>query len=201
MNNVAFRVHLVDDDCRILTALSRVLRAAGLEVEAFPDAESFLDCHDPEIPGCAVIDVGLPGKDGFEIQEALERCGRPVVFLTGRGNVPASVKAMKAGALDFLEKPVDSEALLAAIGRARRVDETRRQAFRDRMDFDGRFARLTPRERQVLDHVVAGRLNKQIAGDLGIVEKTIKVHRGRMMGKMGVRTVADLVRIVQQHRH
>lgn len=201
MNTTGFRVHLVDDDRRILTALSRVLTVAGYEVESFADAESFLDRHNPAVPGCAIIDLGLPGKDGFDIQAELEACGTPVVFLTGRGTIHDGIKAMKAGALDFLEKPVDAVTLLAAVDQARQVDDSRRKVMHDRQEFDERFAKLTPRERQVLHHVVAGRLNKQIAGDLGTVEKTIKVHRARMMDKMGVRTVADLVRTVQRFQH
>ena len=193
-------VHLIDDDQRILTALSRLLSSAGYVVEAYADAESFLAGHRPDLPGCAVVDLSLPGKDGFAVQTALEACGRPVVFLSGQADIPASVRAMKAGALDFLVKPVDADTLLAAVGHAVEVDQARRQSLRDRRAFEQRLSRLTPRERQVLEHVVAGRLNKQIAGDLGTVEKTIKVHRGRMMEKMGVRTVADLVRMVEQFR-
>ena len=198
MSDSLFQVYLIDDDQRILTALSRLLSAAGYPVNTYSDAESFLAEHDPATPGCAVVDLSLPGKDGFEIQKELEACRRPVLFLSGQGDIPASVRAMKAGALDFLVKPVDADTLLAALRQARAVDGERRRQLDDRKDFDARFARLTPRERQVLEHVVAGRLNKQIAGDLGTVEKTIKVHRGRMMEKMGVRTVADLVRKVQQ---
>lgn len=198
MSDAAFRVHLVDDDAQILRALSRVLAGAGYEVQTFADAETFLDQHDPSRPGCAVVDLSLPGKDGFVVQAELGACGRPVIFLTGRGDIPASVRAMKGGALDFLQKPVDIEILLAAVAEARRLDDARRKDFRERQDFEARIAKLTPREREVLDHVVTGRLNKQIAASLGIVEKTIKVHRGRMMKKLGVRTVADLVRTVQQ---
>ncbi len=197
MNSRPFLVNLVDDDAQILKALSRVLVFAGYEVQAFSDAESFLDQHDPNVPGCAVIDLGLPGKSGLEVQQALELCGMPIVFLSGQGSIPATVKAMKAGALDFLEKPIEPDILLSAVGQARLLEESRRRLLRDRQDVEARLASLTPRERQVLDGVVAGRLNKQIAGELGTVEKTIKVHRGRMMQKMGVRTVADLVRLVQ----
>ena len=200
MSDAAFRVYMIDDDAQILTALSRVLSLAGYEARGFADAETFLAQHDAKVPGCAIVDLSLPGKDGFEIQQALEDCGRPVVFLTGRGDVSASVRAMKAGALDFLQKPVDAEVLLAAVEQARRVDNTRRQSLAARRDFEERMSRLTLRERQVMDQVVLGRLNKQIAGDLGIVEKTIKVHRGRMMEKMGVRTVAELVSTVQRFR-
>ena len=182
----------------VLAALSRLLASAGYVVRAYADAESFLSSHDPDIPGCAVVDLRLPGKDGFEVQSALESCGRPVLFLTGQGDIPASVRAMKAGALDFLVKPVDADDLLAAVGKAMEVDASRRRSNEERKLFEEHLARLTPRERQVLDQVAKGRLNKQIAGDLGTVEKTVKVHRGRMMKKMGVRTVADLVRLVQR---
>src|SRR5690606_28306091 len=133
--------------------------------------------------------LGLPGRDGFAIQAEMEACGRPVVFVTGRGSIQAGVKAMKAGALDFLEKPVETTTLLTVVAHAMQVDGLRRREMRDRQEFDECVARLTPRERQVLDLVVAGRLNKQIAGDLGTVEKTIKVHRARVMDKMGARTV------------
>jgi FixJ family two-component response regulator len=198
MTIAGFRVHLVDDDPRVLTALSRVLTVAGYQVAAFADAETFLERHDPVVPGCAIVDLGLPGKDGFDIQTELTSYGRPVVFLTGQGSIQAGVRAIKAGALDFLEKPVESATLLAVVEKAREVDGNRRKIYRERQEFDERMSQLTPREREVLRHVAAGRLNKQIAGDLGTVEKTIKVHRARMMNKMGVRTVADLVRTVQR---
>lgn len=198
MKNEEFRVHLVDDDPRILVALSRVLTCAGYDVATFTDAEGFLARHDPSVPGCLIVDLGLPGKNGFDIQTEMEASGRPVVFLTGQGSIQAGVRAIKAGALDFLEKPVESETLLAVVERARQVDDCRRMARKEQREFDERVAKLTPREHEVLSHVVAGRLNKQIAGDLGTVEKTIKVHRARMMSKMGARTVADLVRTVQR---
>jgi FixJ family two-component response regulator len=198
MSDASFSVHLIDDDAQILKALSRALSMAGFEVRTFVDAETFLDQHDPSLPGCVVVDLSLPGKDGFAVQRELDACGRPVIFLTGQGDIPASVRAMKGGALDFLQKPVDIEDLLAAVDQARRLDDARRKEFLERQDFEARIARLTPREHQVLDHVVTGHLNKQIAASLGIVEKTIKVHRGRMMKKLGVRTVADLVRTVKQ---
>lgn len=198
MKNAEFRVHLVDDDARVRTALSRVVAIAGYDVETFADAEAFLEKHDPEVPGCAIVDLSLPGKDGFEIQAAMASCGRPVVFLTGQGTIQTGVKAIKAGAVDFLEKPVEAATLLEAIEKARQVDCQRRNLLSARLEFQQRIARLTPRERQVLYQVTEGRLNKQIAGDLGTVEKTIKVHRARMMDKMGVRTVADLVRVVER---
>lgn len=194
-------IYLVDDDEQILKALGRLLSGAHYTVQSYTSAEAFLDHHDPDIHGCAVLDLRLGGMDGLEIQERLisEMMLRPIVFLTGQGDVPTSVQAMKGGAVDFLTKPVDGTALLSAIGIALRMDLSQRRQAADRKTVETCLARLTPRERQVLDHVVAGRLNKQIAFDLGIAEKTIKVHRARIMQKMGVGTIADLVRIVTLH--
>lgn len=198
MNSVtAGTVYLIDDDEAILRALKRLLGTFGHHVEAHFNAEDFLSHHDPEAPGCAVVDLGLPGMDGLAVQELLvaESIERPIIFLTGQGDIPASVRAMKAGAVDFLTKPVDSRCLLAAVETALERDAKMRRAAEERRGIERRIASLTARERQVLTCVVAGRLNKQIAAELGTVEKTIKVHRGRMMEKMGVRTVADLVRL------
>jgi FixJ family two-component response regulator len=194
-------IHLVDDDEAVLRALRRLLAAGGHRCEAHLTAEAFLARHDPEEPGCAIVDLGLPGMDGFGLQEQLSAGGiiRPVIFLTGIGDIPASVRAMKAGAVDFLTKPVDGATLLSAIEQALARDDMARAARAEGNVVRLRLARLTPREREVLEGVIAGRLNKQIAGDLGTAEKTVKVHRGRMMKKMGVRTVADLVRVVAGH--
>ncbi len=194
-------VYLVDDDKGILVALSRLLGSAGYSVEPCASAEEFLACHDPDVPGCAVLDLQLPGMDGLGLQGSLagEAPGRPVIFLTGRGDIPASVKAIKAGAVDFLTKPVEASTLLAAISAALVHDLQARQGASQRRAMTERLANLTPREREVLGQVVAGRRNKQIAADLGIAEKTTKVHRGRMMEKMGVQSVADLVRLVTVH--
>lgn len=191
-------IWLVDDDRSVLTALSRLLESAGHRVEACASAEEFLQRHDAEIPGCVVVDLQLPGMDGFGLQDSLAAgtTDRPVVFLTGHGDIPASVRAMKAGAVDFLTKPIESSVLLTAVAAALDRDLRARQTTGEQQAVALGIARLTPREREVLTHVVAGRLNKQIAADLGIAEKTVKVHRGRMMEKMGVRTVADLVRLV-----
>jgi FixJ family two-component response regulator len=199
MSNM-FTVFLVDDDTRLLTALARQLRVKGYDTRSFSSPQQFLDQHDATVPGCAVLDVSMPGLDGLELQRALTvgGAGRPVIFLTGRGDIPTSVRAMKAGAIDFLTKPVRQQDLLAAIVRARELDTTARQARAELAAIQAKIASLTPREREVLSHVVAGRLNKQIAGDLGTVEKTIKFHRGRMMQKLGVRTVADLVRLAEK---
>jgi FixJ family two-component response regulator len=195
MTASANRVFLVDDDPAVLTALGRLLRAAGLEVLGFSSAEVFLRMHDAMIPGCAVLDIALPDGNGIEIQRRLGElgCERPIIFLTGHGTIPMSVEAMKAGAVDFLTKPVSAEKLLDAVRLALRKDRTKRLARAERANVEGRLASLTPRERQILPLIVAGLLNKQIAAELGTAEKTIKVHRGRIMSKMGVRSVAELV--------
>jgi FixJ family two-component response regulator len=195
-----FTVFLVDDDKRVLKALSRLLRAKGYDAQLFPSAREFLDRDDLDVPSCAVFDVSMPDLDGLALQKALTDRGsrRPIIFLTGAGDIPTSVRAMKAGAVDFLTKPVKESDLLSAIARAEDVDCRNRQTQAERAVISARLATLTPREREVLSHVVTGRLNKQIAADLGTVEKTIKVHRGRMMGKLGVRTVVDLVRLAEK---
>jgi FixJ family two-component response regulator len=195
-----FTVFLVDDDAGVLKALSRLLRAKGYEVRPFASPTNFLANHDARVPGCAVFDVSMPGLDGLALQEALTAgdAQRPIIFLTGKGDIPTSVRAMKAGAIDFLTKPVSEEELLAAIARGEEQDRKDRFVRSELSAILSKIATLTPREREVLAHVVAGKLNKQIAGDLGTVEKTIKVHRGRMMEKLGLRTVADLVRMAQK---
>lgn len=197
MSELTSTIHLVDDDERIRIALRRVLAVAGYKVEAYKSAEEFLETYDQDTPGCVIVDLGLPGIDGFGIQEmlCLNEDPRPIIFLTGRGDIPASVRAMRAGALDFLTKPVNARQLIASIELACSHERQMRQACQERRMAQQRLASLTPREREVFGCVVAGRLNKQIAADLGTVEKTIKVHRGRMMEKMKVRTVADLVRL------
>jgi len=193
-------VFIVDDDPGVLKALSRMVRARGYDVRSFTSPHGFLADHDAKVPGCAVLDVSMPGLDGFELQRALAADGalRPIIFLTGKGDIPMSVRAMREGAIDFLTKPVSDEDLLAAIGRAVKQDAESRQISANLALIQAKIATLTPRERQVLTHVIAGRLNKQIAGDLGTAEKTIKVHRARMMEKLSVRTVADLVRMAQK---
>ena len=198
--NLDFTVFIVDDDEAILRALSRLLSACGYGVRTFSSSEAFLAESDPTIPGCAILDVLMPGLDGLRLQAALNESGieRPVIFITGYGDIPMSVQAMKAGAVDFLTKPIDDEVLLAAIAVAA---EREGRTYQKRIEL-GRMraslARLTARETEVLGHVIAGRLNKQIAGDLGTVEKTIKVHRGRIMQKLGVRTIVDLVRLTER---
>jgi FixJ family two-component response regulator len=195
-----FTVFLVDDDAGVVKALSRLLRAKGYDVRPFASAEEFLEGHDAALPGCAVFDVSMPGLDGLALQQVFTAAGkqRPIIFLTGKGDIQKSVRAMKAGAVDFLTKPVRDKDLLDAIARAEQQDAGTRQTGAEVAAIEAKIATLTPRERQVLTHVIAGRLNKQIAGDLGTVEKTIKVHRGRMMEKLGVHTIVDLVRLAEK---
>jgi FixJ family two-component response regulator len=200
MTAATFTIYLVDDDPGVLKALTRFLGAKGYDVRPFKSAREFLDEHDSSLPGCAIFDLAMPGLDGLQLQETLAagNAQRPVIFLTGKGDIPTSVRAMKAGAVDFLTKQAGKDELLKAISRAAELDGKARQTRSEIAELQSRIANLTPREREVLTHVIAGRLNKQIAGDLGTVEKTIKFHRGRMMQKLGVRTVADLVRLAEK---
>lgn len=195
-------VHLVDDDPSVRRALGRLLRAAGHACETWESAEAFLARPASSAPGCAIIDLRLPGASGLDLQARLT--GRdevlPLIFLTGQGDIGASVRAMKGGAVDFLTKPVEPEALLCAIAIAFEHCRAARAARAAKANVEERLTRLTPRERQVLDMVVAGRLNKQTAAYLGVAEKTIKVHRARVMQKLEVRSIADLVRLVVGHR-
>ncbi|HEV7319011.1 MAG TPA: response regulator [Ensifer sp.] len=202
MESSAGTVFVLDDDERIVRALQRLLKLSGYAVRPFADAQALLGCADLAEAECIVLDLGLPDTDGLSVQEALTaKAGHPsIVFLTGCADVPSSVKAMKAGAVDFLMKPVEEAALLAAIDAGVRRTRGEREAEGQLAEVHARLDTLTAREAEVMQHVVAGRLNKQIAGDLGTVEKTIKVHRARMMAKMGVRTVADLVRLVEHAR-
>jgi FixJ family two-component response regulator len=195
-----FTIFLVDDDAGVVRALSRLLRAKGYDVRSFASAEEFLERHDAAVAGCAVFDVSMPGLDGLALQHVFTASGkqRPVIFLTAKGDIQGSVRAMKAGAVDFLTKPVRDEDLFAAIARAEQEDARTRRTNVEVAAIEAKIATLTPREREVLSHVITGKLNKQIAGDLGTVEKTIKVHRGRMMEKLGVRTIADLVRLAEK---
>jgi FixJ family two-component response regulator len=188
-------VYVIDDDASVLKATSRLLRAAGFEVRPFASALAYLGQFEAEAPGCLVLDLNMPEMSGLQLQHALvERGGAPaIVFLSGRADIPMSVEAMKGGAVEFLEKPVDAVALVAAVRAALDADHRQRALRAGRTAVAKRLATLTPREAEVLRGVVAGKLNKQIASDLGTAEKTIKVHRGRMMEKMQVDSVAALV--------
>lgn len=200
MDGAASTVYLVDDDDDLRSAMQRLLEASGLRVAAFPSAQAFLQAHDRLAPGCLVLDLAMPGLNGLQLQRELEQRASPlpIIFLTGRGDIATSVQAMKHGAIDFLTKPVDDFVLLAAINEALATGQLRRRALSERNRIEQRLAGLTERERQVLHQVVAGRLNKQIAADLGTGEKTIKFHRGNVMRKMGVRSVAELVKLVDR---
>ncbi|HOA72406.1 MAG TPA: response regulator [Phycisphaerae bacterium] len=179
--------------------IARMVRSVGLEPETFTCVKEFLAGWEPSQPGCLVLDVRMPGESGLDLQEQLVRSGAslPIVFISGHGNVPMSVRAMKHGAVDFLEKPFDDQALLDAIHAALARDAERRASERLRADARARVARLTPREREVLALVVAGGANKQIAAQLGTTEQTIKMHRGRVMAKMSAGSVAELVMLAQ----
>lgn len=202
LNSPQATVYIIDDEVQVCSGLSRLVRSAGLQAQTFTDARDFL----AGLPGacagagCILLDINMPGMSGPELHEHLGamNLNLPVIYLTGVGNVPLSVQAMKRGALDFLEKPVDGDLLLAAIDKAIAV-------HRQRFEHDGRLAELqarldslSAREREVLGHVIAGRLNKQIAYDLGIAEKTVKVHRGRVMTKVGARSLAHLVHMCDE---
>lgn len=191
-------VFVVDDDPAVLDSLSLLVRSVGLQVETFVSARDFLDAYDPGRPGCLVLDVRMPGMSGLELQERLEELGStlPIVFVTAYGDVPMAVRAVKAGAVDFIQKPFRDQDLLEKIGRA--IDENARlreetttiEAIAARMDS------LTPREREVMEHVVAGRSNKAVARELGLSQRTVEVHRARVMEKMQADSLADLVRMV-----
>ena len=193
-------VYIVDDDRSVLNAMSRLLTVSGYFVRAFDSPQDFLAQHDPGIPGCALLDIGMDEVDGLALQEALRRAetARPIIFITGRDDVRTSVRAMKAGAIDYLTKPVTDTTLLAAVETAIATDRKVRREQAEIAALRERFSGLTERETEVMTHVVRGRLNKQIAFDLGIVEKTVKVHRARIMEKLGVRSVAALVHIADR---
>ncbi len=193
-------VHIVDDDAPFLAATSRLLRASGFAVRTFGSASDFLASRDEHAPGCVLADVQMPGMNGFELQAALGRSPNPlpILFLTGYGNVPSSVRAMRAGAEDFLEKRASKEHLLDAVRRALVRDAQERQARARLREVRARFEALTRRELEVLGHVVQGRLNKQIAGDLGIHELTVKLHRTAITTKLGVQSVAELTRLTDE---
>lgn len=193
-------VFVVDDYAPVRSSISRLLRAAGFAVAGFSSAGDFLAQYDPRVCGCLVLDLAMPAVNGLELQRILEKTGSllPIIFLTGHGDIPKSVQAMKHGASDFLTKPVNDEDLLAAVRMAIEKDRALRQEQAELSEIRARLATLTPREREVLEYVVAGKLNKQIAGDLGTVEQTVKAHRAQVMEKMRVRSVAELVRLTQR---
>ena len=202
MNTASDIVYLLDDEPEMVKALTRLLRAKKLEVRGFTSVRAFLEAYRPEGSACLVLDVAMPELDGLELQRRLTNQGIliPIIFLTGHGDIPMSVRAMKAGAADFLAKPVDAAALIQAVRSALQTARARRQTIMETAALANRLAALTPREREVMNHVVAGKLNKQIAADLGTGEQNIKQHRAHIMKKMGVQSLADLVRAAERLR-
>jgi two-component system, LuxR family, response regulator FixJ len=196
MNAAVPCLHVVDDDTRLRAALGRLLRTLGHEVVEYDSAEAFLAAG-PTGPGCVLLDVRMPQSSGLQLQAEMQRRGLdlPIVFLTGHGDIPMSVQALRQGAEDFLTKPVSREALVAAIDRALQRDARQREAATAREALAARLARLTPREREVVALLVDGQLNKQVAFALGTTERTIKAHRASIMDKLGVRSLAELVRL------
>jgi len=189
-------VFVIDDDDSVRRSLERLLRSVDLDVKTFSSAREFLELTLPERPACVVLDLRLPGPSGLELQESLIRAGRhlPIIFISGYADVPSSVRAIKAGAIDFLQKPFSDQSLLDIVQRALERDREGRTERAELAGIRERFGTLTSRERDVLGLVILGRLNKQIAGDLGISEKTVKFHRGRVMEKTQAGSVAELVR-------
>ena len=200
MNEIEPVVHIVDDDPSFLAATSRLLRASGLAVHTFSSASDFLARRDPNTPGCVVADLQMPGMNGLDLQSALIQTDNPppVLFLTGHGDIPSTVRAMREGAVDFLEKRAPKEDLLDAVRRALARDEQERAERVRRRELRMRFDSLSARELEVLSHVVQGRLNKQIAADLGIHERTVKLHRTAITTKLDVHSVAELTRLTEE---
>jgi FixJ family two-component response regulator len=193
-------VFIVDDDPSVLKSLGRLVRSVGYQAAVFASSNEFLTHAKDNAPGCLVLDMQLPDLCGFSLQQALTARGPglPIIFLTGYGDIPMSVRAIKAGAVDFLTKPCEDQDLLTAIEQAIAIDSEVRQVQADRVALQCRLAKLTRREREVCSHVIAGRLNKQIASDLGTCEQTVKVHRMRIMEKLGVRSLAQLIRLAEK---
>lgn len=196
----AATVYAVDDEAAVLKGLERLLRSAGYQPRVFASAAAFFEQYDRTATGCLVLDLAMPGCDGMQVQQRLIDDGSllPIIFLTGHGDVPTSVRAMKQGAADFHIKPVDDRVLLAAIEQAIQRCELAQQVRREREEIAARFAALTGREHEVLRHLLSGKRNKQIAAELGTVEKTIKVHRARIMQKVQAPSLATLIRLAER---
>ncbi|MEQ1672607.1 MAG: response regulator transcription factor [Hyphomicrobium sp.] len=195
-------VYVVDDDASIRDALKSLLGSVGLRVEVFASADAFLESRKADIPSCLVLDVRMPGHSGLDFQAELARSGIhiPIVFITGHGDIPMSVRAMKAGAIEFLTKPFRDQELLDAVQSGIVRDKSRRQADVSAADLMARYERLTPREQEVMALVASGLMNKQVAAEIGVSEITVKVHRGNLMRKMGAGSLAELVRMADQIR-
>lgn len=191
-------VFLLDDNSKFVTALSSLLQAHGFATRTYTSADEFLSDHDPDSPGCLILDVRMPGVTGIELQNVLAARGirRPIIFLSGHGDIRMSVQAMKAGAVTFLSKPVRRAELFAAVQEAIRKDTLERQRERQRSELASKIATLTPREREVVDLVLAGKLNKQIAFELCTSEKTVKSHRGHILAKLQVSSTTALIALL-----
>lgn len=197
MSEIAPMIHVIDDDESVRKAVTRLLKAAGYEARSYASAGEFLLADPRPGPGCIVLDVRMPGPSGLELQAALSkrRDPWPLIFLTGHGDIPMSVQAMKAGAVDFLTKPVQRQALLSAVTNALDIQREKESLIRKEEGLRVCFESLTDRERRIMELVVEGKLNKQIAATLGIAERTVKAHRAQVMEKMKVETLADLVKV------
>jgi FixJ family two-component response regulator len=195
-------VFVIDDDHSMREALGRLFQSVGLQVQLFSSALELQNSARPDVAGCLVLDVRLPGLSGFDLQAELAKSNIhvPIVFITGHGDIPMSVRAMKAGAIDFLTKPFRDQDLLDAVNQALERDRKRRMDERELADFHALYDALTPRQREVMTLVTDGLMNKQVAAKLGLSEISVKIHRGAVMKKMGVRSLADLVRIAEALR-
>lgn len=202
MNKADETVYVVDDDESVRKAVKRLLKSVGFNVQTFESALDFLNFEVAQGPSCLVLDIRMPGISGIELQEQFNKTGNniPIIFISGHGNIPMSVKTMKAGAVDFLEKPFEDQKLIDAIHKALEMSRQFLMKTAEIEKFENQINSLTPREREVFSHVITGKLNKQIAADLGISEKTVKVHRARVMQKMNADSLADLVRVAEKNK-
>jgi FixJ family two-component response regulator len=198
MRELAPTVYIVDDDSGVRSSIRVLMKSVGLPATPFPSAKEFLDAYHPNNPGCLVLDIRMPGMSGLELQEALNERGAviPVIFITGHGDIPMAVEAMRHGAFDFLQKPFRDQDLIDRIQQALARDAETRQSLQEHARIRARIASLTPREREVLELLTSGKANKMMAQDLGLSQRTVEIHRAHVMEKMGAKSVAQLVRMV-----
>jgi FixJ family two-component response regulator len=193
-------VHIVDDDPGVRKALALLMRSAGLQAQPYESAQDFLDRYEPGQPGCMILDIRMPGMNGLELQQELvaRHEPMPIIILTGHGDIPMAVRAIKAGALDFIEKPFQNGTLLSLVETGLKQDRTARAEYARLRDIDRRLARLTPREREVMEHLIHGELSKVAAAELGISPRTVEIHRARILKKLGVRSISEVVHMTLQ---